>query len=212
MLLNRLEFLLMNNPIRAAFQRHVETRVFLRMGGPVQGAKALEIGCGRGVGVELILARFGAGSVDAFDLDPRMIALARHRLRGRQAQVRLWVGDAAAITALDAAYDAVFDFGIIHHVPNWRAALAETYRVLKPGGSLYAEEPVGKFLNHPLMHRLCAHPVADRFTGSDFRRALEAAGFSVSAERNLWPMLSWFVATKPSSAESPDQRTSRTKL
>jgi len=213
MILNRLEFLLMNNPFRAALQRHVEARVFLRMGGPVAGAKALEIGCGRGVGVKLILDVFGAATVDAFDLDPRMVTLARHRLRGRQAQVRLWVGDAAAITAPDAAYDAVFDFGIIHHVPNWRAALAETHRVLKPGGSLYAEEPVGTFLNHPLMHLLCAHPVADRFTGSDFRRALEAAGFSVSAERNLWHMLSWFVATKPSSVDSPDQKTaSPTKL
>ena len=128
MLLNRLEFLLMNNPVRAAFPRHVETPVFLRMGGPVAGAKALEIGCGRGVGVKLILDVFGAATVDAFDLDPRMVILARHRLRGRQAQVRLWVGDAAAITAPDAAYDVVFDFGIIHHVPNWRGALAEAKR------------------------------------------------------------------------------------
>ena len=35
MKLNRLEFLLMNNPLRAAIQRHVEARRFLRMGGPL---------------------------------------------------------------------------------------------------------------------------------------------------------------------------------
>jgi trans-aconitate methyltransferase len=68
------------------------------MGAPVAGRKALEMGCGRGVGVELILDRFGAASVDAFDANPRMIALARRRLCGREAQVRLWIGDAADLS------------------------------------------------------------------------------------------------------------------
>jgi ubiquinone/menaquinone biosynthesis C-methylase UbiE len=197
MILNRLEFALMNNPVRALLQRHVEAARFLRMGGSARGAKALEIGCGRGVGVELILDAFGAASVDAFDLDPRMIALARRRLRGRESQVRLWVGDATALPAPDAVYDAVFDFGIIHHVPNWRAALAEIGRVLRPGGVLYAEEPLGRFLNHPLMHRLFAHPVADRFDAADFREAMRSAGLVLQREHQLGQLFSWFVATKP---------------
>jgi SAM-dependent methyltransferase len=78
-LLNRLEYALMNNPVRAGLQRHVEARRLLRMGGPMHGGRALEIGCGRGVGTELILDMFGAERVDAFDLDPRMVALARQR-------------------------------------------------------------------------------------------------------------------------------------
>jgi ubiquinone/menaquinone biosynthesis C-methylase UbiE len=196
MLLNRLEFMLMNNPIRATFQRHLETSVFLQMGGSVPGAKALEIGCGRGVGVELILDRFGAASVDAFDLDPRMIGLARHRLRGREARVRLWIGDAADIIAPDETYDAVFDFGIIHHVPDWRASLMEVHRVLKPGGTFYAEEPLGELINHPFMHRLCAHPAAHRFAVADFRHALEAEGLSICAEHHLWHTIFWFVSRK----------------
>ena len=207
MLLNRLEFMLMNNPVRAVLQRHVEAPCFLRLGGSVRGGKALEVGCGRGVGVELILDVLGAGSVDAFDLDPRMIALARRRLRGREAQVRPWVGDAVVITAPDAVYDGVFDFGIIHHVPDWRAALAEIYRVLRPGGVLYAEEPLGRFLNQPLMHRLFAHPVADRFDAVDFRNALRASGLLPTRERHLWQMMFWFVATKPRPGQPLQERT-----
>ena len=207
MILNRLEFMLMNNPVRAALQRHIEAPRFVRMGGSVRGGKALEIGCGRGMGVELILDLFGAKSVDGFDLDPRMIALARHRLRRREPQVRLWVGDAAAIVAPDEAYDAVFDFGVIHHVPNWRAARAEIYRVLKAGGVFYAEEPLGRFLNHPLIHRLCAHPVAGRFVAADFRQALEAEGLAVYAERRLWHMIYWFVARKSGPLHSLVQTT-----
>jgi len=201
MILNRLEFLLMNNPIRAVLQRHVEARRFLGMGGPLRGARALEIGCGRGVGTELILDVFGAAAVDAFDLDPRMVAIAQRRLSSRGLRVRLWVGDAAAIKAPDAAYDAVFDFGIIHHVPNWRDVLVEVHRVLRPGGLLYAEEPVGGMLNHPLMHRLFAHPVQDRFDAADFRSALRASGLIPLREEQLWHTMFWFVASKPAAAQ-----------
>jgi ubiquinone/menaquinone biosynthesis C-methylase UbiE len=197
MILNRLEFLLMNNPIRAAIQRHVEARIFLRMGGPLRGAKVLEIGCGRGIGTELILDVFGAAAVDAFDLDPRMVTMAQRRLHSRGLSVRIWTGDATAINASEAAYDAVFDFGIIHHVPNWRAVLAEVHRVLKPGGLFYAEEPLKGVLNLPLMHQLFAHPAEDRFDISDFRDALRSSGLVPLQEEHHWHTMFWFVASKP---------------
>ena len=79
MRLNPIEFILINNPVRAAVQRHVEARRLLRMGGPVPGARALEIGCGRGVGATLILEVFEAATVHAFDLDHRMVVRARRR-------------------------------------------------------------------------------------------------------------------------------------
>jgi hypothetical protein len=47
MILNRVEFVLMNNPIRAWIQRHFEASRLLRMGGMVEGGLALEIGCGQ---------------------------------------------------------------------------------------------------------------------------------------------------------------------
>jgi trans-aconitate methyltransferase len=42
--------------------------------------EVLEIGCGRGVGTEIILERFGARRVFAFDFDPTMVKRARRRL------------------------------------------------------------------------------------------------------------------------------------
>src|SRR5438132_1168314 len=115
MLLNAIEKALMNNPIRAAVQRRVEARRLLELGGAASGARALEIGCGRGIGCEIVLDVFGARSVDAFDLDADMVRRARARLAGRA--VNVWVGDAERIAAPSARYDAVFDFGIVHHVP-----------------------------------------------------------------------------------------------
>ena len=197
MLLNRVEYVLMNNPIRAAVQRRFEAVRLLRMGGPMEGGIALEVGCGRGVGVELILDFFGAECVDAFDLDPHMVELARERLRRRGSTARLWVGDATAIPVADSTYDAVFDFGIIHHIPRWRLALAEIHRVLKPGGRFYAEEVLARVIRHPIVRRLLRHPESDRFDSERFWAALAEAGLEPIACKEVWQSMAWFVANKP---------------
>ena len=138
----------MNNPVRALMQRHHEAALMERLGGRVEGGRVLEIGCGRGVGTEIIFERFGAREVHAFDLDPDMIARARGRLSTYPAdRLSLWVGDAGAIEAEDASYDAVFNFGIIHHVPDWQRAVAEVARVLRPGGRFFFEEVTKRALD-----------------------------------------------------------------
>ncbi|MGQ0736786.1 MAG: class I SAM-dependent methyltransferase [Acidobacteriota bacterium] len=187
----------MNNPARAAVQRRVEATRLLRLGGRMSGGRALEIGCGRGVGIELILDRFGAGEADAFDLDHRMVRLARRRVATTGRRVRLWIGDAVAIPVPDASYDAVFDFGIIHHVPNWRRAIAEMHRVLKPGARLYAEEVLRPLIVHPVIRRLLAHPQHDRFDAVEFASQLQTTGFDVRAVEQLWGGFAWFCAVKP---------------
>jgi ubiquinone/menaquinone biosynthesis C-methylase UbiE len=205
MLLNRAEYRLMNNPLRAAIQRHFEARRLLRMGGPMCGGAALEIGCGRGVGVQLIYEVFGADSVDAFDLDPRMVAEARERLAAHGLDARLWVGDATAISSADARYDAVFDFGIVHHVPDWRPVLSEVSRVLVPGGRFYAEEVLAGFITHPITRRILEHPLRDRFERKGFLSALAEAGLVPIASEALWHGFAWFVAAKPLAARSSDE-------
>jgi ubiquinone/menaquinone biosynthesis C-methylase UbiE len=197
MRLNRVEFALMNNPLRAAIQRRVEARRLLEMGGAMGGGTALEVGCGRGVGVEIILDLFGAERVDAFDLDSRMIDRARRRLRGRSDRVRLWTGDATSISADDGAYDAAFDFGIIHHVPNWRNAIAEVGRVLRPRGRFYAEEIFRSFISRRSVKRLLEHPEHDRFDNDQFCAALAEAGLELVASSQVWGAGGWFIADKP---------------
>lgn len=196
MLLNAVEKAFMNNPIREAIQRRFEARRLLAMGGRLGGGRALEIGCGRGVGVEIILDAFGAERVDGFDLDPDMVARARRRLAPRGDRVRLWTGDAERIDAPDGAYDAVFDFGIVHHIPDWRRALAEVHRVLRPGGRFYGEEVLAHFIAHPIWRRILDHPQHDRFDAPTFARALGDAGFVVRAERRLGRDFAWFVADR----------------
>lgn len=196
MLLNRIEKALMNNPVRAAVQRLYEAERLMRMGGPAKGKVCLEMGCGRGVGAEIILDRFGASRVDAFDLDADMVDRARGRLARRGDCVRLWTGSATEIRADDATYEAVFDFGIVHHVPDWRRALSEVRRVLKPGGRFYAEEVLAHFILHPVWRRLLEHPLEDRFDRAGFEDALRTTGFRLVASGSLGRSFAFFVADK----------------
>ena len=172
MRMNRTETVLVNSPPRRWLQRAVETPVLLRLGGRMAGGTALELGCGRGAGIELILDRFGADRVIGFDLDEAMVARARRRLAGRS-DVDVRVGDAVAIDLPDASVDAVFDFAIIHHVPDWQTAVGEIRRVLRPGGRLYYSEVTKHALDRPTYRMLFDHPDHDRFTASDFVAALE---------------------------------------
>lgn len=196
-LLNRVEKALMNNPVRAFVHRQVEARILRAMGGPAEGARCLEVGCGRGVGVEIILDLFGATQVDAFDLDPDMVRLARRRLERRGARARLWTGSATRIEADDGIYDAAFDFGIVHHIPDWQAAIRELHRVLRPGGRLYAEEILEHYITHPFWRRVLRHPQHDRFDADGFEHALREAGFVLHATRRLRNDVVWVIADKP---------------
>lgn len=165
MKLNRIEKALMNNPVRAALQRLYEARLLERLGGRTRGMRVLEVGCGRGVGTEIIFKQFGALKVYAFDLDPEMIEQARRRLSGYSSdRLKFAVGDATAIMADDGSFDAVFDFGIIHHVPDWQKAVSEIQRVLRPHGRFFFMEVTSQALNRPLYRKLFVHPTENRFS------------------------------------------------
>ena len=198
MRLNLFETLLMNNPARAAMQRFFETRRLIRMGGTMtNGGRALEVGCGRGVGIKLVMSRFGADRVEAFDLDPKMVRRADRRLGNVRPKAAVWVGDVTSIPVSDRTYDAVFDFGILHHVPRWQDGLKEIYRVLKPAGKFYAEEILKRFIVHPLVRPFFDHPLDDRFDHRDFQAALERTGFEVRTSNQLMGLAGFYVSVRP---------------
>ena len=184
MKLNTVERLAMNNPLRAAHQHRREADWFRRLSaGGLQDQHVLEVGCGRGVGVEVILDRLGARKVTAFDVDPDQVARAAHRLRDRPSDaVVLGVGDAAAIDAQDASFDAVVDFGILHHVPAWRQAVDEIARVLRPGGHLLFEEVPRRVLDTWALRTFTDHPREDRFEAADFTAELARHGLHGTAQ------------------------------
>jgi ubiquinone/menaquinone biosynthesis C-methylase UbiE len=180
MKLNSIERAAMNNPVRAAHQHHREAAWFRRLaGGALSGQHVLEVGCGRGVGAEVILDRLGAAKVTAVDLDESMIELARRRLHGRG--VELSVADVCDLDLPSGSIDTVVDFGIIHHVPDWQQALVEIHRVLRPGGLLLFEEVPRHVLDTLAFRTFTVHPRENRFEAQEFaaelgRRQLHGKG------------------------------------
>jgi SAM-dependent methyltransferase len=186
MKLNRLEFAVVNNPLRAAAQRWVETPLLLGDRGGLRGRRVLEIGCGRGVGLE-ILGSLGAAEVSGFDLDPAMIALAHTRVAAIGSGAHVYVGDATAISARDGSFDAVVEYAILHHIPPWRDAVGEIARVLRPGGAFYFEDLLRGFTTAWPVSVLFDHPLQTQFEAGEFREALEAHGLRVQAWYQLGP-------------------------
>ncbi len=111
------------------------------------------------------------------------MAIAQKRVARYSDRVRVFVGDAEAIDSPDASFDAVIDYGILHHVPNWPQALREISRVLKLGGTFYFEDLLKGFVSAWPIRILLNHPQATQFIGQEFRAGLEVAGLRVKKWR-----------------------------
>ncbi|MDO8501055.1 MAG: class I SAM-dependent methyltransferase [Gemmatimonadaceae bacterium] len=116
---------------------------------PIEGARILDAGCGSGWYAEQLLAR--GATVDAIDASAAMVAFARERLMSMASDVasRLTVQVAnldATLPFAGATFDGVVSPLVLHYISDWRPALREMLRVLKPQGWL-------QFSTH--------HPAAD---------------------------------------------------
>ncbi len=172
MKLNWAERLVVNNPVRV-WQQKLEIKWFQRIIAPVKETVFLEVGCGRGAGAKLILKNFHPSRLYALDLDLKMILKARdYLLPQTQSQTPLFVGDAIALPYGNNSMDAVFGFGFLHHVRDWRAALAQIARVLKVGGIYYMEELYPGLYQNFLTRHILLHPCKDRFLSRDLKTAL----------------------------------------
>ncbi|MHC1742059.1 MAG: class I SAM-dependent methyltransferase [Syntrophobacteraceae bacterium] len=185
MKLNWAERWVVNNPLRV-LEQSAQVRWMKGVAPLEPGARVLEVGCGRGAGASLVLEAFEPESVFATDLDVEMIRKARRYLTASQkVPIQLATADASSLPFRSTAFDAVFVFGVLHHVPDWRSGLAEIARVLKPGGLLYIEELYPTLYQNCITRHILLHPTEDRFGSADFKSALQAQGFSFVGMREV---------------------------
>lgn len=98
------------------------------------GQKVLEIGVGQGTDL-MQFARAGAECHGA-DITQNHLILTQKNFDLRGKHVDLREADATALPFPDNYFDCVYSFGVMHHIPEIEAVLAEARRVLKPGGKL----------------------------------------------------------------------------
>jgi ubiquinone/menaquinone biosynthesis C-methylase UbiE len=136
------------------------------------------------------------------DLTPAMLTLARDRARDLGLAAALLVADAQALPFAAASFDSVVCTLGLNAIPDDRAAVAEMYRVLRPGGRLVL---VGHVASPYRVVRAAQHvierwmlPVAGDHLTRQPLLLLRAAGFVVDRDqRSRMGVIQRLVATKP---------------
>ncbi|MDR7521795.1 MAG: class I SAM-dependent methyltransferase [Armatimonadota bacterium] len=129
------------------------------------------------------------------DIADSIVRQARAILRRHEACL---VADVRALPFRANAFDLVYSMGTIEHFPEYRTAVGEIYRVLKPGGRAIIGVPnkLDPFLRPllvSLLQVLGRYPYGSEraFTPAALRRLLTDAGFRVTALSGILFMPGW---------------------
>ena len=130
----------------------------------------LEVGSGSGEMTLEIASTLEPARLYTFDITPR---------DSSRLVADCFTGDATALPLRDATLDLVTLFDIIEHIPDDTTALAEAYRVLRPGGAVLLTVPTP---NYPVwfgrkFHESIGH-VRDGYTETGLSERLTRAGFT----------------------------------
>jgi ubiquinone/menaquinone biosynthesis C-methylase UbiE len=166
----------------------------LRFFAPNFGARHLEVACGTGTLLELVLRwrrlkGLAETAVVGVDYAETMLAGARRRF-ARWANVELRRADAAKLPYPDCAFDTANIANSIHCFPDVQGALSDIFRVLKPGGSLAVNVllyPRGPWPFRQIADRLDRWGIQKGilytpYTREEIRRRIEREGFAILSE------------------------------
>ena len=99
----------------------------------------LEIAIGTGLNLPFYPADV---EITGIEISPAMLEVARHRAQSLGRQVELVIGDAQALPFADQSFDTIICTIALCSIPDERKAVAEAWRVLRPGGRFVALEHV----------------------------------------------------------------------
>ena len=94
--------------------------------------RALDLGCGTGEMMKMLLQVDDQRELYGIDLSEKMLSVAESKLSGK---VRLVLGDSEHLPFADNFFDVVYCNDSFHHYPAPENVIGEVQRVLKPGGT-----------------------------------------------------------------------------
>lgn len=115
------------------------------------GDDVLEVGPGPGRTTDVL--RLRVPRLTSLEIDERLAAALRQRMRGTNVEVVQ--GDGTAMPFEAGRFSAVVCFTMLHHVPSpalQDRMFAEMFRVLRPGGVLAGSDSAGGTLLFRLLH------------------------------------------------------------
>jgi ubiquinone/menaquinone biosynthesis C-methylase UbiE len=166
----------------------------LRFFGPNFGPRHLEVACGTGTLLDLILRwrrwkKLPAVEIVGIDYTEPMLAGARHRFKGKTG-LEFQRADAAQLPYADASFDTANIANAVHCFPDVDGALRDVFRVLKPGGVLAANallfprggwplRPIAERINRWGMRKGILHTPYEQ---SDIRQRVLNSGYQIESD------------------------------
>ncbi|MCE1248826.1 MAG: class I SAM-dependent methyltransferase [Firmicutes bacterium] len=192
---------ILGTTLRFYIQRKFEGPLVLK-DVPENLPKCLEIGCGHGAGLFIIKQMTKCRELIGIDMDPQLLAKSSEKLDhppywvkpADTSGISVLKADASDMPFPDNHFDAAFLFDALHHITEWKKAVEEIFRVLKPSGIFAFEEAaITKspfWLNSFLRHV--------PFNMEEMLEHLKKSGFIIKTQRKI-PLLPYcFVkAEKP---------------
>src|SRR6201997_285754 len=120
----------------------LRARTALSMLGVRPGWRVADIGCGNGI-LACEAALMGA-EVDAIDISPAMLALAKISAGDRKVAIRTQSAGLLSFAYQPESYDLIVSEFTLHHLPDfWKAvALSRIHNALKPGACFFLRDIV----------------------------------------------------------------------
>lgn len=170
------------------YYRECEIALISRAAGPLAGKRVLKLDLWNEAFNTRILHWIRAQGAEAVGLDHSVAVSSRARANGRREgfDTRLLRADIRELPFGDASFDFVYTMGTIEHIDEYRDAVAECHRVLRPGGRAIIGVPDRwniflRPLMVEIMSRLGAYLYAPEksFSERELRGVVEEAGFRV---------------------------------
>lgn len=197
----KLEHFVRNSPLRTFAQEFIEIRSLRQRVSIANHKVVLELGCGNGTGTKLIKKYFHPKHLYAIDIDPKQIEAATKRVRDKS--ITFEVADVEKLPYKSESLDLVLDFSVLYHIDNWKHALKEIKRVLKPGGQFILEDLSFDSLGHNfgrVFRRLFMHTYKRPYKRNEFFEYLTSQGWHLTTKRVFSPLgFEYFIviAAKP---------------
>lgn len=132
------------------------------------------------------------------DLSPPTVEMARQEFAIRDLTIGGAVGDVRRIPFADASFDAIYSMGTVEHFDETQEAVAELFRILKPGGRAIIGvpnrwDPFLRPLMVAVLYRLGLYDYGfeKSYSPRALRGLLETAGFEVIAETGILFIPGW---------------------
>ncbi|CAN5302225.1 methyltransferase domain-containing protein [soil metagenome] len=155
--------------------------------------RLLDIGCGTGVLLEQVRARWPVVYAVGVDLSREMLAVAQRRVGDRTPLVE---ADVSNLPFASDSFDVIVSNSSLHYWPNPKLALVEVARVLRQPGQLVITDWCGDYLTCRLLDlglRLTGRAQERAYRSAECVTLLEQSGFEVKSLEHS--KLNWFWGT-----------------